>query len=77
MKYLKPTAYLMAMSGSGSSTGSCSTTKEDLQTLADIYGVDINVAFAMGEGCQEEIPIEEYCAYTSVENGVAVKALFS
>ena len=76
--YIKPSAMFITASGTGIIGASCTTSKEDLELLSSVFGIDNwDVAFATGEGCQVEYPIEEYCKYTAVENGVTSKILGS
>ena len=77
-KYIKPNAMFITASGTGLIGASCTTSKEDLELIGSVFGIeDWDVAFATGEGCQIEYPIEEYCKFTSVENGVTSKILGS
>ena len=76
--YIKPSAMFITAAGTGMQGASCTTSKDDLQLLKDVFGIDNwDVAFATGEGCQVEYPIEEYCKFTSVENGATTKILGS
>ncbi len=76
--YIKPGATFITASGTGVIGASCTTSKEDLELLGSVFGIeDWDVAFATGEGCQMEYPIEEYCKFTAVENGVSSKILGS
>ena len=76
--YIKPSAMFITASGTGVIGASCTTSKEDLELLGSVFGIeDWDVAFATGEGCQVEYPIEEYCKFTAVENGVTSKILGS
>ena len=76
--YIKPSAMFITASGTGMIGASCTTSKEDLELLGSVFGIeDWNAAFATGEGCQMEYPIEEYCKFTAVENGVTSKVLGS
>ena len=76
--YIKPSAMFITASGTGMIGASCTTTNEDLELLSSVFGIDNwDVAFATGEGCQVEYPIEEYCKFTAVENGVTSKVLGS
>ena len=77
-KYIKPGASVLLAAGAGTGGSGCTTTKEDLELLADIYGItDLEKAFSLTENCVDGFPIEDYCKFTSVENGVAMKAFFS
>lgn len=76
--YIKPSAMFITASGTGIATGSCTTTREDAELLAEILGItDLSKAFAATETCDDQYDIEEYCKFTSVENGVATKILTS
>ncbi len=67
-KYIKPTISLLPLSANAAAASSCSTSttdaKEILAILKDM-GYDVNNAFGIGEGCQEEIIFEDYCKFTS------------
>lgn len=77
-QYVKPGAMFITASNSLRPAGTCTTSNEDVELLGEIFGItDWTTAFATGEGCQDEYPIEEYCKFTSVENGVATVILFS
>ena len=77
--YIKPSAMFISASGNGIRVpGSCTTTNEDLELIGSVFDItDWDTAFATGEGCQIEYPIEEYCKFTSVENGASSKILGS
>ena len=75
--YIKPSAMFITASGTGIGV-SCSTSDDDLALLEDILGItDWNNAFAATEDCKNKYVIEEYCKFTSVENGSALKILTS
>lgn len=75
--YIKPSAMFITASGTGVGVA-CSTSDDDLALLEDILGItDWNNAFAATEDCKDRYVIEEYCKFTSVENGSAVKILTS
>ena len=76
--YIKPSAMFITASGTGVAGMSCSTSREDAELLAEILGItDLSKAFAVTETCEDQYDIEEYCKFTSVENGVATKVLTS
>ena len=76
--YIKPSAMFITASGTVATGMSCSTTREDAELLAEILGItDLSKAFAVTETCEDQYDIEEYCKFTSVENGVATKVLTS
>lgn len=77
-QYIKPTIKLSAINNTVRPAGSCATSGEDLELLENVFGIkNWDKAFAVGEGCTEEYPIEDYCKFTSVENGVATIILGS
>lgn len=77
-QYIKPIIKLATIDNTVRPAGSCTTSGEDLELLKDVFGItDWSTAFATGEGCTVEYPIEEYCKFTSVNNGVATKILQS
>lgn len=77
-QYVKPGAMFIAADNAVRPAGTCTTSNEDVALLGEIFGItDWNSAFGTGEGCATEYPIEEYCKYTSVENGIATVILFS
>ena len=64
--------------GTGMSGGSCSTSREELNMIKDILGIsDWDQAFSTAEACEQQYPFEDYCKFTAVENGSAVKILTS
>lgn len=76
--YIKPSAMFITAAGSSNLGVSCTTSKSDLQLLGDILGItNWDAAFATGEGCAIEYPVEEYCKYTAVESGATAKILSS
>ncbi len=75
--YTKPSAMFLSATGTAGA-GGCTTSKEDLTLLGEIFGItDWSTAFATGEGCTVEYPIEDYCKFASVNNGSAVAVLSS
>ncbi len=77
-QYIKPNIMLVSAATPLSVAGACTTSAEDLQILGEIFGItDWKTAFAMGEECEVEYPIEQYCKYTSVNSGVASVVLGS
>ncbi len=76
--YIKPSAMFITASGTGVAGTTCSTSREDAELLAEILGItDLSKAFSVTETCEDQYDIEEYCKFTSVENGVATKILTS
>jgi len=77
-QYIKPGIKFVSLAATSRPAGNCTTSGEDLKLIGDVFGItDWDKAFAVGEGCQDEYPIEEYCKFTSVENGVATVILGS
>ncbi len=75
--YIKPSAMFITASGTGIGS-SCSTSKDDIALLEEILGItDWDNAFSATEACKDKYVIEEYCKFSSVENGSAVKILTS
>lgn len=68
--YTKPSIKLLAVGTNSSSIGSCFSSA-DLETLEGILGIPIDpaTAFGMGEACQNQLPIEGYCKFTSAQTG--------
>lgn len=76
--YIKPSAMFITASGTGSAGVSCSTTNEDVELIAEILGItDWQTAFSSNEDCQDQYDMEQYCKFTAVENGTAIKILTS
>ena len=77
-QYIKPGLRIVSAATPLSVAGGCTTSAEDLQLLGQIFGIeDWDKAFAVGESCTTQYPIEEYCKFTSVENGVSTVVLGS
>lgn len=76
--YIKPSAMFITAAGTSNLGVSCTTSKDDLDLLGDILGItNWDVAFATGEGCTIEYPVEEYCKFTAIESGATAKVLSS
>lgn len=76
--YIKPSAMFITASGTGSAGVSCSTTNEDVELIAEILGItDWQTAFSSKEDCVDQYDMEQYCKFTAVENGTAIKILTS
>ena len=76
--YIKPSAMFITASGTGSAGGSCSTTNEDVELIKEILGItDWANAFSSNEDCVNQYDMEQYCKFTAVENGTAIKILTS
>lgn len=68
--YIKPSAMFITASGTGGMGVSCSTSREDVDLIKEILGIkDMANAFSMNEACEEQYDMENYCKFTSVENG--------
>lgn len=68
--YTKPTAILLAASGSRAGASGCTSSAEDLEILKDVFGItDIKKAFGIGEACEDQYPIEAYCKFTAADAG--------
>ncbi len=78
-QYIKPGIKLVTITNAARPAGTCTTSGEDLALLKDIYGIaDWNTAFSTTEAaCADKYPIEEYCKFTSVENGISTVILQS
>ena len=69
MNYIKPSAMFITASGSGMGV-SCSTSREDIELIKEILGIeDWANAFSVNEACEDQYDMENYCKFTSVENG--------
>lgn len=74
-QYFKP---VFQIAGSVLNPGqkiSCTTSKSDLQLIADILGLQVSDlggedAFAPSEGCAKPVALDIYCKFTSVANGL-------
>lgn len=76
--YIKPSAMFITASGTGSAGVSCSTTNEDVELIKEILGItDWANAFSVNEACEDQYDMEQYCKFTAVENGTAIKILTS
>lgn len=70
--YIKPSAMFITASGTGASGVSCSTSREDVDLIKEILGInnaDWANAFSINEACEDQYDMENYCKFTSVENG--------
>lgn len=70
-QYTKPTAILLAASGSRVGASGCASSAEDLELIKDILNIDEidGKAFSMIEACTVQYPIEEYCKFTAADAG--------
>ena len=77
-QYIKPNAMFIDASSNFRPAGGCTTSNEDVELLTEVLGItDWTNAFGTTEGCTIGYDIEEYCKFTSVENGIATVILFS
>ena len=68
--YIKPSAMFITASGTGASGVSCATSREDIDLIKEILGItDMTNAFSVNEACEDQYDMENYCKFTSVENG--------
>ncbi len=68
--YIKPSATFITAAGPGVSGISCSTSREDVELIKQILGItDMKNAFSVNEACEDQYDMENYCKFTSVENG--------
>lgn len=72
--YIKPTFTLAGLFPVAMAASGCNSTSDDLSLLKDILGIpyDDKAAFAMDEDCADKYDVEQYCKFTSVEEGSAV-----
>lgn len=67
-KYIKPTISLLSLNASAAAASTCSTSTTDakeLMAMLQDMGYDESNAFGIGEVCQNVVPIEGYCKFTS------------
>ncbi|MGN0573925.1 MAG: hypothetical protein ACI4IX_08300 [Acutalibacteraceae bacterium] len=76
-QYVKPTIKLASAAANSLSAGSC-LNQVDRELLESIIGsgVDLSTAFGMNEPCQNPVPIDAYCKFTSADLG-AIQAFSS
>ena len=68
--YIKPSAMFITASGTAGMGVSCSTSREDIDLIKEILGItDWANAFSINESCQQQYDLENYCKFTSVEDG--------
>ena len=78
-QYVKPTIKLASAAANSASAGSCPNklNDSDRELLESIIGSgDMSTAFGMNEPCQNPVPIDAYCKFTSAELG-AIQAFSS
>ena len=74
-QYVKPGIKFVTLNVASVAAGNC---KEDLKLICEVFGItNIDRAFSITENCEEAYPIEEYCKFTSAENGSATVVLGS
>lgn len=77
-QYVKPGIKFVTLNVASIAAGNCTTSGEDLKLIGEVFGItDWSKALAIGENCEEAYPIEEYCKFTSAENGSATVILGS
>ncbi len=77
-QYVKPGIKFVTLNVASLAAGNCTTSGEDLKLIGEVFGItDWSKALAIGENCEEAYPIEEYCKFTSAENGSATVILGS
>lgn len=66
--YMKP---MLTFAAAAAGSPSSCLEQVDLELIADILGTDFNKdkIFGMNEACEQPVPIDYYCKYTSVELG--------
>lgn len=69
-QYVKPTIKLASAAANSASAGSC-LNQVDRELLESIIGpgYDLSKAFGMNEPCENPVPIDAYCKFTSAELG--------
>lgn len=69
--YIKPTIAL-AITGNDSGSYSSCIVKADLDLIESILGLEVpSNGFSMTESCENQLPIDMYCKFTSAELGAA------
>ena len=77
-QYVKPGIKFVTLNVAPLAAGNCTTSGEDRKLICEVFGItDWSKALAIGENCEEAYPIEEYCKFTSAENGSATVVLGS
>ena len=75
--YIKPTFTLAGLFPVALAVGGCTIQLKEYAEIMDIYGVTAEDAFAPGEACNVELPIDDVCKYTMQESGTAATILGS
>ena len=83
-KYMKPVFNIAPASPNPQPGNSCTTSQEDVTLIAQILGMTMkelsgSKAFALSEGCENVVPLDMYCKFTSVSatGSAGVKAFLS
>ena len=66
--YTKPTISLISLNVTSAAASNCSTSTadaEELKSIIDTMGFDINNVFASHEQCTEPIDFADYCKFSS------------
>ena len=75
--YIKPTFTLAGLFPVALAAGGCTIPLKDYADIMDLYEADAENAFATGEGCNIELPIDGVCKYTMQESGTAATIIGS
>ncbi len=75
--YMKPTFTLAGLFPVALAGTNCTIQLKEYEDIMDIYGVSAKDAFAMGEDCVTELPIEGVCKITAAESGTAATVIGS
>lgn len=66
--YIKPTFVTANIFPVALAGNSCTVSNKERQEICDIFGIkDWNTAFAVGESCETQYPITDYCKYTHID----------
>ena len=77
-QYVKPGIKFVTLNVESVTASNCTTSGEDRKLICEVFGItNIDRAFSITENCEEAYPIEEYCKFTSAENGSATVVLGS
>ena len=77
-QYVKPGIKFVTLNVASVAAGNCTTSGEDRKLICEVFGItDWDKAFAIGEDCIDQYPVEAYCKFTSAENGSATVVLGS
>lgn len=75
--YIKPTFTLAGLAPVALAGTNCTIKQKEYADIYDLYGVTPENAFAMGEDCVEQLPIEGVCKLTLADSGTAVTIIGS